>query len=131
MVCVPNFYLAGGLVELGMSWQQGVATVFAANLLTLLPMVLVATPGTVCEPQRRGLGTARAGRACRTTHNQWCPAFMLTRPAPPADGIPFPVRRRSAGCPGPCATATTGMGSRRSHALQVGTACMPRRPRMR
>lgn len=45
VVSVPTWYLAGSLVELGMSWWQGVLTVFAANCVVLLPMVLNGHPG--------------------------------------------------------------------------------------
>lgn len=39
-VQVPTYYLAGSLVEMGMSWWQGVVTVFCGNMLVLLPMIL-------------------------------------------------------------------------------------------
>ncbi|XP_020085393.1 purine-uracil permease NCS1-like [Ananas comosus] len=45
VVGVPSYYLAGSLVDLGMSWWQGVATVVAANLIVLVPLVLTAVPG--------------------------------------------------------------------------------------
>lgn len=46
VVCIASYYLAGGLVELGMSWKQGLFTVFIANCIVLFPMVLNASPGT-------------------------------------------------------------------------------------
>ncbi|MED6189988.1 Neuronal calcium sensor 1, partial [Stylosanthes scabra] len=46
VVGVPAYYLAGSLVDLGMSWWQGIATVVAANLITLLPLVLTGHAGT-------------------------------------------------------------------------------------
>ncbi|GAQ82450.1 allantoin permease [Klebsormidium nitens] len=46
VVAVPTYYLAGSLVEMGMSWWQGVVTVFCGNLLVLLPMILNGHPGT-------------------------------------------------------------------------------------
>ena len=46
VISVPAYYLAGSLVELGMSWFQGVATVTVANALVLVPMVLNAHAGT-------------------------------------------------------------------------------------
>nr|GME17564.1 purine-uracil permease NCS1 [Ipomoea batatas] len=46
VVGVPSFYLAGSLVELGMSWWQGVATVVAANIITLITLILAGHPGT-------------------------------------------------------------------------------------
>lgn len=44
VVCVPAYYLAGSLVELGMSALQGVATVVVANLVVLAFLVLTAAP---------------------------------------------------------------------------------------
>lgn len=46
VVCVPTYMLAGGLVDLGMSWWQAVATVGLGNLVVLVPMVLNGHPGT-------------------------------------------------------------------------------------
>ncbi|GLT25772.1 hypothetical protein SLA2020_008810 [Shorea laevis] len=46
VVGVPSFYLAGSLVDLGMAWWQGIATVVAANVILLLPLVLTGHPGT-------------------------------------------------------------------------------------
>nr|GMC79613.1 purine-uracil permease NCS1 [Ipomoea batatas] len=46
VVGVPSFYLAGSLVELGMSWWQGVATVVAANIITVITLILAGHPGT-------------------------------------------------------------------------------------
>ena len=43
---VPSYYLAGSLVELGMAWWQGIATVVAANIILLVPLVLTGHPGT-------------------------------------------------------------------------------------
>lgn len=47
VVGVPTYYLAGSLVDLGMAWWQGIATVVAANLILLVPLVLTAQPGTL------------------------------------------------------------------------------------
>ncbi|RLM78147.1 uncharacterized protein C2845_PM12G22710 [Panicum miliaceum] len=44
VVGVPSYYLAGSLVDLGMSALQGVATVAFANLIVLLTLVLTAAP---------------------------------------------------------------------------------------
>lgn len=38
--------LAASLVDLGMSWWQGVLAVFAGNVVVLVPMVLNAHAGT-------------------------------------------------------------------------------------
>lgn len=46
VVGVPTYYLAGSLVDLGMSWWQGIATVVAANIILLIPLVLTGHPGT-------------------------------------------------------------------------------------
>ncbi|HIG10793.1 MAG: NCS1 family nucleobase:cation symporter-1 [bacterium] len=40
VVCVPTYLLAGGLIELGMSWWQAVGTVLLGNLIVLIPMIL-------------------------------------------------------------------------------------------
>lgn len=40
VVCVPAYFLAASLVQLGMTWTQGVFTVFVSNMVTLVPMVL-------------------------------------------------------------------------------------------
>ncbi|XP_021289954.1 purine-uracil permease NCS1 [Herrania umbratica] len=45
VVGVPSYYLAGSLVDLGMAWWQGIATVVAANLILLVPLVLTGHPG--------------------------------------------------------------------------------------
>ncbi|KAG8647155.1 purine-uracil permease NCS1 [Manihot esculenta] len=46
VVGVPSYYLAGSLVDLGMAWWQGIATVVAANIILLVPLVLTGEPGT-------------------------------------------------------------------------------------
>ncbi|KAL6273609.1 hypothetical protein ACE6H2_024301 [Prunus campanulata] len=46
VVGVPTYYLAGSLVDLGMAWWQGIATVVAANIILLVPLVLTGHPGT-------------------------------------------------------------------------------------
>lgn len=45
VACVPTYMLAGGLVELGMSWWQAVLTVSLGNLLVLIPMILTGHAG--------------------------------------------------------------------------------------
>ncbi|XP_042457345.1 purine-uracil permease NCS1-like [Zingiber officinale] len=42
---VPNYYLAGSLVDLGMSWWQGIATIFLGNLVIVAPICLTAHAG--------------------------------------------------------------------------------------
>ncbi|KAK6943914.1 Purine-cytosine permease [Dillenia turbinata] len=46
VVGVPTYYLAGSLVDLGMAWWQGIATVVAANIILLVPLVLTGHAGT-------------------------------------------------------------------------------------
>lgn len=46
VVGVPSYYLAGSLVDLGMAWWQGIATVVAANIILLIPLMLTGHPGT-------------------------------------------------------------------------------------
>ncbi|XP_030522148.1 purine-uracil permease NCS1 [Rhodamnia argentea] len=46
VVGVPSYYLAGSLVDLGMAWWQGIATVVVANAILLVPLVLTGHPGT-------------------------------------------------------------------------------------
>jgi NCS1 family nucleobase:cation symporter-1 len=45
VVCVPAYMLAAGLVTEGMSWSQAVLTIFLANLIVLVPMLLVGHAG--------------------------------------------------------------------------------------
>ena len=44
--CIPTYMLASGLINNGMSWWQAIATIFLANVIVLLPMVLNAHAGT-------------------------------------------------------------------------------------
>ncbi|KAE8690050.1 Purine-uracil permease NCS1 [Hibiscus syriacus] len=46
VVGVPSYYMAGSLVDLGMAWWQGIATVVTANMILLVPLVLTGHPGT-------------------------------------------------------------------------------------
>lgn len=46
VVGVPSYYLAGSLVDLGMAWWQGIATVVVANVILLVPLILTGHPGT-------------------------------------------------------------------------------------
>lgn len=45
-VCVPTYMLASSLVQSGMDWKQAIGTVFLANFLVLIPMILNAHAGT-------------------------------------------------------------------------------------
>jgi NCS1 family nucleobase:cation symporter-1 len=46
--CIPTYMLASGLVDekIGMSWWQAILTIFLANAIVLVPMVLNAHAGT-------------------------------------------------------------------------------------
>ncbi|KAL4196692.1 hypothetical protein AMTRI_Chr04g184490 [Amborella trichopoda] len=46
VVGVPTYYLAGSLVELGMVWWQGIATVVLANVILIVPLILTGHAGT-------------------------------------------------------------------------------------
>lgn len=44
--CVPTYMLASGMIADGMNWWQAVLTIFLANVIVLIPMVLNAHAGT-------------------------------------------------------------------------------------
>lgn len=44
--CIPTYMLASSLIEQGMNWWQAILTIFLANLIVLVPMVLNAHAGT-------------------------------------------------------------------------------------
>jgi NCS1 family nucleobase:cation symporter-1 len=44
--CIPTYMLASGLIANGMNWWQAIATIFLANVIVLVPMVLNAHAGT-------------------------------------------------------------------------------------
>ncbi|XP_058083327.1 purine-uracil permease NCS1-like [Magnolia sinica] len=46
VVSVPNYYVAGSLVDLGMSWWQGITTIVAANAIITICLILTGHPGT-------------------------------------------------------------------------------------
>ncbi|MGM0981939.1 MAG: NCS1 family nucleobase:cation symporter-1 [Pseudomonadota bacterium] len=46
VVCVPAYMLAASLIPEGMSWWQAVLTVFLANTIILIPMLLLGHAGT-------------------------------------------------------------------------------------
>lgn len=46
VVCIPTYTLAGGLIDMGMSWWQAVGTVMLGNLIVLVPMALNGHAGT-------------------------------------------------------------------------------------
>ncbi len=45
--CVPTYMLASGLIATGMNWWQAILTIFFANLVVLIPMILNAHAGTL------------------------------------------------------------------------------------
>jgi NCS1 family nucleobase:cation symporter-1 len=45
VVCVPAYMLAAGMVSEGMSWAQAVGTILLANLIVLIPMLLIGHAG--------------------------------------------------------------------------------------
>lgn len=44
--CIPTYMLASSLIDQGMNWSQAVATIFLANVIVLIPMILNAHAGT-------------------------------------------------------------------------------------
>lgn len=44
--CIPTYMLASSLIEQGMNWWQAILTIFLANVIVLIPMVLNAHAGT-------------------------------------------------------------------------------------
>src|SRR5580698_3309393 len=45
--CIPTYMLASGLIGGGMNWWQAVLTIFLANVIVLVPMILNAHAGTL------------------------------------------------------------------------------------
>src|SRR5579863_4063262 len=44
--CIPTYMLASSLITGGMNWWQAILTIFLANVIVLIPMVLNAHAGT-------------------------------------------------------------------------------------
>src|ERR1700759_937237 len=44
--CLPTYMLASSLISGGMNWWQAVLTIFLANIIVLIPMILNAHAGT-------------------------------------------------------------------------------------
>src|ERR1043165_5690339 len=44
--CIPTYMLASGLISGGMNWSQAILTIFLANVIVLIPMILNAHAGT-------------------------------------------------------------------------------------
>ena len=43
---IPSWFLASGLVALGMAWYQAIFTIMLANIIVLIPMILISHAGT-------------------------------------------------------------------------------------
>ncbi|PKA48051.1 hypothetical protein AXF42_Ash015814 [Apostasia shenzhenica] len=71
VVGVPSYYLAGALVNLGMAWWQGIATVTLANFIVLLPLLLAAVPGT-----RHGIPFPILARSAFGVHGAHLPSLL-------------------------------------------------------
>jgi NCS1 family nucleobase:cation symporter-1 len=71
VVCVPTYMLAGGLIELGMSWWQAVLTVCLGNVVVLVPMLLNGHPGT-----KYGIPFPVLARASFGTRGAQVPALL-------------------------------------------------------
>jgi NCS1 family nucleobase:cation symporter-1 len=71
VVCVPTYMLAGGLIELGMSWWQAVLAVCIGNVIVLVPMILNGHPGT-----RYGIPFPVLARASFGTRGANVPALL-------------------------------------------------------
>lgn len=46
VVCIPTYLLASYLISAGMSWDQAVITILLANVIVLIPMILIGHAGT-------------------------------------------------------------------------------------
>ena len=44
--CLPTYALCGSLISNGMNWYQALLTIGLGNLLVLIPILLIAQPGT-------------------------------------------------------------------------------------
>jgi nucleobase:cation symporter-1, NCS1 family len=71
VISIPAYMLASSLIEGGMSAWQAVMTVFAANVIVLLPMLLVGHAGT-----KYGIPYAVLARASFGTRGARLPALM-------------------------------------------------------
>ena len=71
VMCIPAYTLAASLIEGGMSAYQAVFTVFLANAIVLLPMLLIGHAGT-----KYGIPYAVLARASFGTRGARLPALM-------------------------------------------------------
>ncbi|MES2018298.1 MAG: NCS1 family nucleobase:cation symporter-1 [Pseudomonadota bacterium] len=71
VMCIPAYTLSASLIESGMSGYQAVLTVFLANAIVLLPMLLIGHAGT-----KYGIPYAVLARASFGTTGARLPALM-------------------------------------------------------
>lgn len=71
VMCIPAYTLAASLIEGGMSAMQAVLTVFLANAIVLVPMLLIGHAGT-----KYGIPYAVLARASFGTSGAKLPALM-------------------------------------------------------
>ncbi len=71
VMCIPAYTLSAGLIEGGMSAYQAVMTVFIANAIVLLPMLLIGHAGT-----KYGIPYAVLARCSFGTTGARIPALM-------------------------------------------------------
>ena len=71
VMCIPAYTLSASLIEAGMSGWQAVLTVFVANAIVLLPMLLIGHAGT-----KYGIPYAVLARASFGTTGARLPALM-------------------------------------------------------
>ncbi len=69
--CIPTYMLASSLIAGGMNWWQAVLTIFLANVIVLIPMVLNAHAGT-----KYGIPFPVYCRAAFGTHGANVPAIL-------------------------------------------------------
>jgi nucleobase:cation symporter-1, NCS1 family len=68
---IPTWLLASGLMLLGMAWYQALFTIFLANVLVLIPMLLISHAGT-----KYGIPYPVIARASFGTYGANLPALM-------------------------------------------------------
>jgi len=71
VMCIPAYTLSASLIEVGMSWDQAVLTVFLGNAIVLLPMLLIGHAGA-----KYGVPYAVLARASFGTTGARLPAMM-------------------------------------------------------
>jgi NCS1 family nucleobase:cation symporter-1 len=69
--CIPTYMLASSLISGGMNWWEAVLTIFLANVIVLIPMLLNADAGT-----RYGIPFPVYCRAAFGTHGANIPAVL-------------------------------------------------------